>query len=73
MVLERERGVLNVSYSDRLVRLIREVRQLMSLGFAVPSKIQQCVQIGEQFYRHGILLKQVGEGGVPTKPFMRNL
>uniref|UniRef100_A0A914CNR1 Dynein heavy chain tail domain-containing protein n=1 Tax=Acrobeloides nanus TaxID=290746 RepID=A0A914CNR1_9BILA len=59
MVLERERGVLNVSYSDRLVRLIREVRQLLSIGFAIPAKILHCVQTGEQFYRHGILLKQV--------------
>lgn len=59
MVLERERGVLNVSYSDRLVRLIREVRQLLSIGFPIPAKILQCVQVGEQFYRYGILLKQV--------------
>uniref|UniRef100_A0A7E4URM5 Cytoplasmic dynein 2 heavy chain 1 n=1 Tax=Panagrellus redivivus TaxID=6233 RepID=A0A7E4URM5_PANRE len=59
MVLDKDRGVLRVNYSDRLVRLLREVRQVQSLGYTVPSKIQQCVTTGEQFYRHGILLKQV--------------
>uniref|UniRef100_A0A914XX81 Cytoplasmic dynein 2 heavy chain 1 n=1 Tax=Panagrolaimus superbus TaxID=310955 RepID=A0A914XX81_9BILA len=59
MILEKEGRVLRVNYSDRLVRLLREVRQIQSLGYVVPAKIQQCVQTGEQFYRHGIMLKQV--------------
>lgn len=59
MVLERSRGRLNVSYGDRLARLLTEVRQLQGLGFKVPTKILQCVQIGEKFYNYGIVLQEV--------------
>ncbi|CAK5016300.1 unnamed protein product [Meloidogyne enterolobii] len=59
MVLERARGILTVSFSDRLARLLREVSQLQSMGFKVPVKILACVQQGERFYEYGVLLKQV--------------
>lgn len=59
MKLDRERNLLNVNYSDRLVGLVREVGQLSSLGFAVPRRIQQCTRVAEQFYRFGNVLKQV--------------
>uniref|UniRef100_A0A915E882 Cytoplasmic dynein 2 heavy chain 1 n=1 Tax=Ditylenchus dipsaci TaxID=166011 RepID=A0A915E882_9BILA len=59
MVLEKENGMLNVSYSDRLARLLSEVRQLQSLGFTIPSKIMQFVHVGQKFYQYGIVLKQV--------------
>ncbi|KAL3101915.1 hypothetical protein niasHS_003324 [Heterodera schachtii] len=59
MVLERDRGVLNVSYSDRLARLLREVAQLQAMGLRIPTKISQCVRQGEKFYQYGVLLKQV--------------
>lgn len=41
MVLDREKGTLNVSYSDRLARLLREVAQLQAIGLQVPAKIVQ--------------------------------
>lgn len=41
------------------MKLLREVRQLSALGYAVPSKILKCVDTGEKFYKHAILLKQV--------------
>lgn len=44
MKLDKEKGTLSVSYSDRLVGLLREVSQLSSLGFNVPRKIAQCTQ-----------------------------
>lgn len=59
MSIEQKRGTLMVNYSDRLVRLLKEVRQLTSLGFAIPHKIIDCVNIGEQFYKYAIILKQV--------------
>ncbi|KAI1731348.1 cytoplasmic dynein 2 heavy chain 1 [Ditylenchus destructor] len=59
MILERERGLLNVSYSDRLARLLSEVRQLQSLGFQIPTKIMNFVQVGQKYYQYGIVLKQV--------------
>ncbi|KAI6195343.1 Cytoplasmic dynein 2 heavy chain 1 [Aphelenchoides besseyi] len=59
MQLDHTQGTLNVSFSDRLVGLLREVSQLSSLGFAVPRKILQCTRTAEQFYRYGNVLKQV--------------
>jgi dynein heavy chain 2 len=59
MELHASRGTLHVNYSDRLVRLLTEVRQLSSLGYSIPAKILACANTGEKFYRHAILLKQV--------------
>ncbi|VDK47915.1 unnamed protein product [Anisakis simplex] len=59
MSIEQRHGTLNVNYSDRLVRLLKEVRQLTSLGFNVPSKIIKCANLGEKFYKSAIVLKQV--------------
>ncbi|KAK6729947.1 hypothetical protein RB195_006787 [Necator americanus] len=59
MVLEQKRGTLNVNYSDRLIRLLKEVRQLASLGLKIPSKIINCVNQGEKFFRFGVVLKQI--------------
>ncbi|VDM76119.1 unnamed protein product [Strongylus vulgaris] len=59
MVLEQKRGTLNVNYSDRLIKLLKEVRQLASLGLNIPSKIINCVNQAEKFYRFGVVLKQI--------------
>ncbi|XP_071951365.1 cytoplasmic dynein 2 heavy chain 1-like isoform X2 [Antedon mediterranea] len=50
---------LVVNYGDKLVTLLREVRQLQGLGFAIPAKIQHTANIAQKFYRHGVILKQV--------------
>lgn len=34
-------GILVVNYSERLVTLLREVRQLSELGYSIPSKISK--------------------------------
>lgn len=60
MELNHKTGKLYVNYGDRLVTLLREVRQLTSLGFAVPAKIQHVAATAFKFYRHGVILKQVG-------------
>ena len=52
-------GKLRVHYSDRLVALLREVRQLSALGLSVPTKITTTAQTARKFYRHGVVLKQV--------------
>ena len=46
-------------YSERLVSLLREVRQLTALGFVVPPRIQKVSATAQKFYRHGVVLKQV--------------
>lgn len=60
MGLNHKTGKLQVNYGDRLVTLMREVRQLGSMGFAVPAKIQHVSNTAQKFYRHGVILKQVG-------------
>lgn len=61
MELDHMDGKLKIQYSDRLVSLLREVRQLSALGFTVPAKIQQAANTAEKFYRQAIILKQVCE------------
>jgi dynein heavy chain 2 len=41
------------------VTLLREVRQLTSLGFKIPKQIRSAAEEGQKFYRHAIVLKQV--------------
>ncbi|XP_065136472.1 cytoplasmic dynein 2 heavy chain 1 [Paramisgurnus dabryanus] len=59
MELDHADGTLKIQYSDRLVSLLREVRQLSALGFSIPAKIQQAANTAEKFYRQAIVLKQV--------------
>ncbi|ESO93665.1 hypothetical protein LOTGIDRAFT_209197 [Lottia gigantea] len=59
MELNHKDGKLRVNYSERLVTLLREVRQLSAIGFAVSAKIQHVANVGQKFYRHGVVLKQV--------------
>lgn len=59
MDLDHVDGRLKIQYSDRLVSLLREFRQLSALGFPIPAKIQQAANTADKFYRHAIVLKQV--------------
>ncbi|TKS81144.1 Cytoplasmic dynein 2 heavy chain 1 [Collichthys lucidus] len=59
MDLDHVDGRLKIQYSDRLVSLLREVRQLSALGFSIPAKIQQAANTADKFYRQAIVLKQV--------------
>ncbi|XP_076467409.1 LOW QUALITY PROTEIN: cytoplasmic dynein 2 heavy chain 1-like [Babylonia areolata] len=59
MELNHKDGKMKVNYSERLVTLLREVRQLGALGFTIPSKIQNVANTAHKFYRHGVILKQV--------------
>jgi dynein heavy chain 2 len=52
-------GDLKVHYSERLVVLIREVRQLSELGYQIPREIQKMVQNAGRYYRYALQLKQV--------------
>ena len=59
MELNHKDGKLNVLYGDKLITLLREVRQFQALGFKIPNKIEECTKTGQRFYKHGIILKQV--------------
>lgn len=59
MELSHADGKLKVNYGDRLVTLLREVRNLTAMGFSIPAKIQTTAHTAQEFYRHGVILKQV--------------
>ncbi|KAF3692878.1 Cytoplasmic dynein 2 heavy chain 1 [Channa argus] len=59
MDLDHVDGRLKIQYSERLISLLREVRQLSALGFPIPAKIQQASNTADKFYRQAIVLKQV--------------
>lgn len=59
MELDHVFGTLNILYSDRLVTLLREVRQLSALGFAIPAKIQHTANTAQKFCKQAVILKQV--------------
>ncbi|XP_068004360.1 cytoplasmic dynein 2 heavy chain 1 [Melanerpes formicivorus] len=59
MELDHKSGALNILYSDRLVTLLREVRQLSALGFAIPAKIQRLADTAQKFCKQAVILKQV--------------
>uniref|UniRef100_A0A8D2JAH6 Dynein cytoplasmic 2 heavy chain 1 n=1 Tax=Varanus komodoensis TaxID=61221 RepID=A0A8D2JAH6_VARKO len=59
MELDHSDGTLKIHYSDRLVTLLREVRQLSALGFVIPAKIQQASNTAQKFCKQAAILKQV--------------
>ncbi|OXB72002.1 UNVERIFIED_CONTAM: hypothetical protein H355_002516 [Colinus virginianus] len=59
MELDHVFGTLNILYSDRLVTLLREVRQLSALGFVIPAKIQHAANTAQKFSKQAVILKQV--------------
>ncbi|PRP81711.1 hypothetical protein PROFUN_10811 [Planoprotostelium fungivorum] len=60
MEIDIERnGQMRVNFSERLITLLREVRQLTALGFKIPPKIKNVAENAQKFHRHGIVLKQV--------------
>ena len=61
MEIDYSDGLLKVNYSDQLVSLLREVRQLTSLGYPVSLKIQKLAEQASQYYRYGVILQQVAQ------------
>ncbi len=57
--INEQTGILAVNYSERLVTLLREVRQLGEMGFQVDQKIRKVAEEGEKYYRYGVMLKKV--------------
>ncbi|DBA90074.1 TPA: hypothetical protein ACH3X2_004335 [Trebouxia sp. C0005] len=59
MDMDSRNGRIKLHYNEDLVVLLREVRQLQSIGFGVSRDILAEVDTANKFYRHGLLLKQV--------------
>jgi dynein heavy chain 2 len=73
-------GQLVVKYDERLVVLLREVRQLKELALAVPREIHDAAAQAEKYYRYGVMLKKVatywnalGDSIIPSqRPMLLN-
>ena len=59
MELDLNDGVLKVGFSDKLVQLIKEVRQLIEYGFEIPKSIKSVAVEGKKYCKEAITLKQV--------------
>lgn len=59
MELNHKDGKLDVLYGDKLITLLREVKQLQSYGFKIPQKIEECAKVGQKFQKHAMILKQL--------------
>jgi dynein heavy chain 2 len=52
-------GKLKVHYSERLVNLLREARQLCSIGCSIPREVEEQVSRAHDLYHSAAVLKQV--------------
>jgi dynein heavy chain 2 len=52
-------GLLTVNFSEQLVCLLREVRQLSECGFSIPSGILTMAEESAQFYKYGVSLRNI--------------
>lgn len=59
MELNHKDGKLEILYGDKLITLLREIRQLQSYGFKIPRKIDDCAKVGQKFQKHAMILKQL--------------
>ncbi|KAF5303585.1 hypothetical protein FQR65_LT08186 [Abscondita terminalis] len=51
--------LMKVNYSPELVTLIQEVRQLMVLGYHIPSNIEDAANYAKKFMKHANILQQI--------------
>lgn len=59
MELDMADGLLKVSYSDKLVQLLKETRQFAEYGFSIPKKLKEISAQGKKYYKEAITLKRV--------------
>ena len=61
MNLNLNTSTLTVNYSDRLILLIRQTRQLAQLGLKskVPEQILETAEQGKRYYKEALSLKKI--------------
>ena len=59
--LDSKNGELIVFYHDRLIQLLREVRNISAFGFLVPINILRVTSTADKYLQFGILLKQIAQ------------
>ncbi|CAD7952833.1 unnamed protein product, partial [Amoebophrya sp. A25] len=55
----RKEGALRITYPEKLVHLIKEVRMFEQMQFGIPKGIKKQVELGLKFYRFAVQLKQI--------------
>nr|BCL66104.1 cytoplasmic dynein 1b heavy chain [Volvox africanus] len=58
MTFDSQNSHVKTHFNDQLVVLLREVRQLQSLGYGIRKDILNEVEVANKFYRYGMVLKQ---------------
>jgi dynein heavy chain 2 len=56
---DSETGKLSVGVSEKLIRVLRDIRCLVSLGFRVPASILTYAERMQKIFRYGTMLKQI--------------
>ena len=61
MDLDLKNSILTVNYSDKLILLIREIRQLGEIGLKskIPKDILDTAEQGKRFYKEALSLKKI--------------
>lgn len=59
MSFDQKDGRLVVHYSEQLIIVLREARQLSALGFAIPPNVEKALATAHKFYHQAMRLKQV--------------
>ena len=58
LTFDSQNSHIKMHFNEQIVVLLREVRQLQSLGMTMPKEILQEVDTATKFYRYGMVLKQ---------------
>lgn len=59
-VVHFEQGkLMHVNYNPRLVGLVKEVRQILVMGYSIPMHIQEAAELAKRFIRQARSLQQV--------------
>lgn len=59
MDFDQRTGQVRLHFSDSLIALVRETRQITALGLTVPERLKKEVSLAQRFYSHGMVLKQI--------------
>lgn len=54
-----QQGALKITYSERLILLVKEARIFEQMGCTIPKLVQKTVTEGLKFYRFAVQLKQI--------------
>lgn len=61
MELDLKNAILRVNYSEKLILLVREMRQLTELGFRkeVPQEVVEACELGRKYFKEALSLKRI--------------